>query len=96
MPVAFTRLRHLDGRTQLRPSAGFTKNQATYEAAGWRVDTNQDGATPEKSNAIRIVSAHNEERVVTESEYEDIYKAAGWKRIDEVEVNSTKTAAKRA
>lgn len=98
MAVKYTRLRHTDGREQVRPSAGFERNRATYENAGWREDTNQDGATPEKSQSIRIVSAHNEERVVTESEYDDTFKAAGWKRADEVEAEKAeaKSAGKKA
>jgi hypothetical protein len=94
MAVEYTRLKHLDGREQVRPTAGFERNRATYEAAGWRVDPNQDGATPEKSQSIRIVSAHNEERVVSASDYEETFKGAGWRRADEVEAE--KAAAKAA
>lgn len=98
MAVQYTRLRHLDGREQVRPAAGFERNRLTYEAAGWRVADNQDGSTPEKSDSIRIVSAHNEERVVTESDYDATYKAAGWKRADEVaaEKAAAKAAGKKA
>lgn len=80
MAVAYTKLRHLDGRTWDKPASGFEKNRATYEAAGWREAG--AGEAPE-SAGVRIVSLHNQEKLVSASEFAEVYEPAGWTRVDE-------------